>query len=127
MKKHTTKIRKIREFKKDIEKKFDIEWYQINFGSLKRLSNKVLNEFLNLLTEKLEDANSWGRYVKSVYWSQRDEELGIAFYEHGDYRHQFMKTITFNSLRGGEIKSFTDFVVKGIRKGLFIDTSDLYL
>ena len=125
--KNTTKSRKIREFKKDIERKFGIEWYQINFEQFKKLSHVKLDEFFGLLKEKLEDSNSWGRHVESVYWSDRDLELGISFFEHGDYQKQFMKTVTFDALRGGEINTFTDFVIKGIRKGLFIDTSDLYL
>ena len=125
--KATTKIRKIREFKKDTEKKYGVEWFNVDFREFKKLSHKTLNEFFSLLTEKLEDASSWGRYVETIYWSQRDQELGITFFEHGDYKHQFAKYITFDALRGGEIKTFSDFVIKGIRKGLFIDTSDLYL
>ena len=122
-----TKSRKIREFKRDTEKRFGVKWHQIDFSKFKKLSNVQLDGFFSLLREKLEDANSWGRHVESIYWSQRDEELGISFYEHGDYSHQFMKTVTFDSMTGGEIKSFGNFVIKGIRKGLFIDTSDLYL
>ena len=126
MKRYTTKVRKIREFKKNIEKKFGIKWYQIDFRKFLKLSNKSIDEFFGLLNEKLEDADSWGRYVKSIYWSQRDRELGIAFYEHGDYKHEFMKTITFDALHS-DTKDFSEFVIRGIRKGLFIDTSDLYL
>ena len=122
-----TKSRKIKNFKKDVERSFGIKWFNVEFEQFKRLSNEKLDEFLDLLREKLEDANSWGRYVKSVYWSEREEELGIGFYEHGDYSNQFMKTVTFSALKGGEIKTFAEFVIKGIRKGLFIDTSDLYL
>ena len=125
--KATTKIRKIREFKKDTEKKYGVEWFNVDFREFKKLSHKTLNEFFSLLTEKLEDANSWGRTLGDIYWSESDQELGVSFYEHGDYQKRFTKYITFDALRGGEIKTFSDFVIKGIRKGLFIDTSDLYL
>ena len=121
-----TKSRKIREFKKGVEKRFGIEFFNIDFKIFRKISNEKLDEFFKMLKEKLEDANSWGRYVKSVYWSERDRELGIEFYEHGDYRHQFAKYVTFDALHD-ETKTFSEFVVKGIRKGLFIDTSDLYL
>ena len=121
----TTKTRKIREFKKDLERKFGIEFFNVEFRQFKKLSNKKLDEFFELLKEKLEDASAWGRDLGSVYWSDRDLELGISFYEHGDYSHQFMKTITFTSLHS-DSKNFNDFVIGGIRKGLFIDSSDLY-
>ena len=127
MKKTTTKARKIREFKKELQNKFGIEFVNVEFKKFRKISTKTLEEFFETLMEKIEDTNSWGRYVKSIYWSQRDQELGISFYEHGDYRNEFMKTVTFSPLRGGEIRTFEDFVIKGIRKGLFIDTSDLYL
>ena len=124
MKRNTTKTRKIRNFKKEVEKRFGIEWYQVNFKQFKKLSNKKLDEFFELLKEKLEDAGAWGRTVASVYWSERDEELGISFYEHGDYRHQFTKFVTFSPMY--DASNFTNFIIKGIRKGLFIDSSDLY-
>ena len=122
-----TKVQKIREFKKETEKRFGVKFYQIDFAQFKKLSNTMLDDFFSLLKEKIEDADTWGRHVESVYWSKKDEELGVAFYEYGDYSHQFMKTVTFSPLRGGEIENFSDFVIRGIRKGLFIDTSDLYL
>ena len=121
----STKARRIREFKKEVEKRFGIEWYQINFEQFKKLSTKALDEFFELLKTKLEDANSWGRHLASVYWSERDCEMGISFYEHGDYKRQFTKFITFTSLHS-DSKNFNDFVIGGIRKGLFIDSSDLY-
>ena len=126
MRKNITKSRRIKEFKKNTEKKFGIKWYQIDFAKLKKLSNDKLNEFFDLLNEKLNDADSWGRHVESIYWSNRDRELGIEFYEHGDYRRQFAKYVTFDSMYD-ENKTFSEFVIRGIRKGLFIDTSDLYL
>ena len=127
MKKHTTKVRRINEFKEEMKKEFGIEFVNIDFSKLKKLSSKTLENFFESLKEKIEDASAWGRYVETIYWSRRDQELGITFFEHGDYKHQFAKYITFSPLRGGENKNFTDFVVNGIRRGLFIDTSDLYL
>ena len=127
MRKNITKARRIKEFKEEVEKRFGVKWHQIELTQLKKLSRIMLDDFLSLLVEKLEDADSWGRSIGDVYWSDRDKEMGISFFEHGDYQKQFMKTVTFDALRGGEIKNFSDFVIRGIRKGLFIDTSDLYL
>ena len=126
MRKNITKARKIREFKNKMEKRFGVKWNQIDFHKFKKLSNNKLEEFFSLLAEKLEDADSWGRTLGDIYWSERDKNMGIVFYEHGDYKCQFAKTITFDAMYD-DTKDFSEFVIKGIRKGLFIDTSDLYL
>ena len=122
--KRNTKVRKIREFKKELQNKFGIEFFNIEFKKFRKISNDRLDEFFELIKEKLSDANSWGRHVESIYWSETDKDMGIVFYEHGDYSHQFMKTVSFDVL--DDVKNFGDFVIK-IKKGLFIDTSDLYL
>ena len=118
--KRNTKIRRINKFKKYVERKFGIKFFNVEIKKFKKLSNEKLDEFFELLKTKLIDANSWGRRLESIYWSERDLAMVIAFCEHGDYLYQFKKYITFSTIFG-EAKNFNEFVIKGIRKATAIN------
>lgn len=96
---------------------------ELNWGLLKDIPEEDSINLLDALDEHLKQAMIHG-VVSSVDFT--NGSLEINYYNHGDYKHEFRRAISYTPLHEVSNSSWETFIKEGVTKGLFMDTEDLY-
>ena len=118
MKNITERIQDLRNNIKENEISCELNWDLLN-----DIQEEDANNLLDALDEHLKQAMIHG-VVSSVEFT--NSSLEINYYNHGDYKHEFRRAISYTPLHEVSNSSWETFIKEGVTKGLFMDTEDLY-